>query len=166
MRHYSAERKESVLSKLLPPHNKSYRELSKEEGIPATTIYTWLKKYNRVGTMSSKSIKTSVDWGVEARFSALVETATMSEIELSEYCREKGLYPEELKQWKEECITGLSQKPGSIKSETNQARGDKKRINHLEKELRRKEKALAEAAALLVLGKKLQAFYEEGSEDA
>jgi transposase len=166
MRQYSEERKASLLNKLLPPHNKTYTELSKEEGVPATTIYTWIKKRTRVDTMSSKSVKASGIWSVEARFSAIVETATLSEVELGEYCREKGLYPEQLKQWKNECIAGLTQKPACIHQEKSQGKGDKKRISHLEKELRRKEKALAEAAALLILGKKLQAFYEEGSEDA
>lgn len=166
MRQYSEERKASVLNKLLPPHNKTYRELSREEGIPAPTIYTWIKKSNQVGAMNSKSVKTSVSWSVEARFSAIIETATMNETEVGEYCREKGLYPEQLKRWKNECIAGLTEKPSSIQQEKSQGKGDKKRISQLEKELRRKEKALAEAAALLILGKKLQAFYEEGSEDA
>jgi len=166
MRHYSEERKEFVLSKLLPPYNKTYAEISKEEGIPPTTIYTWVKKRNQVGTMNFKSVKTSALWSAEARFSAIVETATMSETELGEYCRTKGLYPEQLKCWKDEFIVSLTEKPAFIHQERKQGKGDKKRIIHLEKELRRKEKALAEAAALLILGKKLQAFYEEGSEDA
>lgn len=165
MRQYSEEKKASVLSKLLPPYNKTYRELSREEGIPAPTIYTWIKKNNQVGIMSFKSVKTSVSWSVEARFLTLVETATMNETELGEYCREKGLYPEQLRRWKNECIAGLTERP-VIQEEKSQGKGDKKRISQLEKELRRKEKALAEAAALLILGKKLQAFYEEGSEDA
>ena len=166
MRQYSAERKESVLNKLLPPHNKTYLELSREEGIPAPTIYTWIKKRKQVGLMSSKPVKISVLWSVEARFSAIVETATMNETELGEYCREKGLYPEQLKCWKNEFIAGLTEKSTYYQQEKSQGKGDKKRISQLEKELRRKEKALAEAAALLILGKKLQAFYEEGSEDA
>lgn len=166
MRQYSEERKASVLSKLLPPHNKTYLEISREEQIPATTIYTWLKKRNQVGTMNSKSGKKSPLWSAEARFSAIVETATMNELALGEYCREKGLYPEQIKGWKAEFIASLSEKPSLNTQKSKQEQGDKKRISHLEKELRRKEKALAEAAALLVLGKKLQAFYGEGSEDA
>jgi transposase len=166
MRQYSEERKEAVLNKLLPPHNKTYTELSKEEGIPVSTIYTWVKTGAGVGTMSSKSVKISALWSVEARFCAIVETATMSESELGKYCREKGLYPEQLRDWKAEFIASLTINPATSQQERTQGKGDKKRINQLEKELRRKEKALAEAAALLILGKKLQAFYGEGSEDA
>ncbi len=166
MRQYSEERKESVLSKLLPPYNKNYTELSKEEGIPVSTIYTWANKQKAAGKMSSKAIKKPVLWSVETRFSAIVEAATMNELELGEYCRKKGLYPEQLKEWKAEFIASLMEKPSVSQQEKSQEKGDKKRITHLEKELRRKEKALAEAAALLMLGKKLQAFYGEGSEDA
>lgn len=165
MRQYSEERKEAVLKKLLPPYNKTYIELSQEECIPASTIYTWLKKRQQVGKMNSKVIKISTLWSVEARFSAIVETATMSELELGEYCREKGLYPDQIKDWKAEFIASLTGDPVSSQQEKAQGKGDKKRINQLEKELRRKEKALAEAAALLILGKKLQAFYGEGNED-
>jgi transposase len=165
MRQYSEERKEAVLSKLLPPYNKTYTELSKEECIPVSTIYTWLKKRQQVGKMNFKVVKTSTAWSAEARFSAIVETATMNELELGAYCREKGLYPDQIKGWKTEVIASLTGIPVSNQQEKTHGKGDKKRIHQLEKELRRKEKALAEAAALLILGKKLRAFYGEGSED-
>ena len=162
MRQYSKERKEAVLNKLLPPYNRTYIEVSEEECIPVSTIYTWLRKRQQVGKMSSKVMRTSMQWSVEARFSAIVETAKMSELELGEYCREKGLYPGQLKEWKDQFLSGLRGNPVSSQQEKNQGKGDKKRINQLERELHRKEKALAEAAALLILGKKLQAFYGEG----
>ena len=164
MRQYSEERKAATLVKLLPPHNKTYVDISKEEGIPISTIYTWGKKYRNGGGMKPKSNKQE-KWGVEARFAALVETARLSEAELGEYCRTKGLYPEEIKQWKKDMIAGMQQHATHVYAEKGQGKEEKKRITDLEKELRRKEKALAEAAALLVLGKKLQAFYGEGSED-
>ncbi|BCA97294.1 hypothetical protein TUM19329_36550 (plasmid) [Legionella antarctica] len=138
MRQYSEERKEAVLKKLLPPYNKTYTELSKEECIPTSTIYTWLKKRQQVGTMNSKVVRLSQPWSVEARFSAIVETATMSEIELGEYCREKGLYPEQIKDWKAQFISGLSGDSVSSQQEKAQGKGDKKRINQLEKGFCRK----------------------------
>ena len=101
----------------------------------------------------------------ESRFIILVETALMNELELSHYCREKGLYPEQIKQWKQECLSGMNGNSGSMLQDKAQAKKDKKIIQQLGKELSRKEKALAEAAALLILRKKLHAFYEEGNED-
>lgn len=166
MRTYSTERKESVLRKLSSPFNLTYSELSREEGIPLTTIYTWQKKRSDRGReMANIKDKKSATWTSEERFAAIVETAKLSEIELSEYCREKGLYPEQLKEWKTAFIENESHKSSSNQQGKAQTKADKKRISQLEKELMRKEKALAEAAALLILRKKLDAFYEEGSEE-
>ena len=162
---YSKERKEAVLKKLLPPISLSFKKLSEEEGIPVSTLYTWHTKYKIAGGLMRKSGRGNKNWSAEERFSMIVETSKLSELELGEYCREKGIYPEQIKSWKEAFISNESPKANVSKQDKAQAQGDKKKINALEKELRRKEKALAEAAALLVLRKKLHAFYEEGNED-
>ena len=93
----------------------------------------------------------------EQRFSIVLETATFSETQLSEYCREQGLYSEQIQQWKQACIDANSDDKMPI---TKADKQDKKRIKALEKELHRKEKALAETADLLVLRKKFNALYE------
>ncbi len=98
------------------------------------------------------------DYSAEARFAIVLEAATLSETELSQYCRENGLYPEQVQQWKQACINGNT-KPVSVSNSS-----DKKRIKELEKELHRKEKALAETAALLVLRKKFNARFGEDEE--
>ncbi len=166
MRTYSEERKKSVLNKLLPPHNKTYTEISKEENIPVSTIHTWVRKHQDKGIMvTNKEGKTGLWSTAESRFAVIVETATMTELELGEYCRKQGLYPETIKEWKAQFITRHADTKPVEPQDKTQSKEDKKKIAQLEKELRRKEKALAEAAALLVLGKKLQAFYAEGSED-
>ena len=108
---------------------------------------------------------TSDEWSGEAKFAVVVETAVLSEAELSQYCREKGLYPDQVKGWKQDCLEGFNSNPERQRETAKQSRADKKQIRQLEKELSRKEKALAEAAALLVLRKKLKAFYGEGQED-
>lgn len=162
--HYSEERKQAVLKLLLPPHNKGCREVARSEGISATTIYTWAKNQNMVGVMK-KNQKTVDTWSAEARFTVLVETATLSEEALSAYCREKGLYVEQVKQWKANCIGSIADNPKLTIKDKEEQKADKKRIAKLERELARKEKALAEAAALLVLRKKLEAFYGEGGEE-
>lgn len=162
---YSLERKESALKKLNSPLKPSYRKVSEEEGIPITTLYTWCKSQTRVNEMASKVVKETKTWGAEARFSIIVETAALSESELGEYCRKKGIYPEQIKMWKADFIKNGALQLVSKQQEKKQSSIDKKRIQQLEKELQRKEKALAEAAALLILRKKLQAFYGEGNED-
>ena len=106
-------------------------------------------------------ISSSDKWSSEEKFAVVLETSTLSEIELSEYCRTKGLYPEQIKAWKQALIAGSTTRPSKRAKQTPEQKADKKRIKDLERELRRKEKALAEAAALLVLGKKYDAYWKE-----
>ncbi len=89
----------------------------------------------------------------------------MTEHELSQYCREKGLYPEQINEWRSECMQGFMTQKEREAEVKKQAKADKCEIKELKKELRYKEKALAETTALLVLRKKLRAFYGEEPED-
>ena len=101
---YSVERKTSVLKKLLQPHNQSVLKVAELEGISEATLYNWRTKAKQQGMPVPGSRKTSDKWSAEAKFAVVVETASMSESELSSYCRSKGLYPEQVKQWKHACI--------------------------------------------------------------
>ncbi len=83
----------------------------------------------------------------------------------SQYCREKGLFPEQVQTWRSECMQGFMSSKEREAEAKKQAKADKLEIKELKKELRHEEKALAETAALLVLRKKLRAFYEEEPED-
>ena len=167
MRHYySEQRKAIILKRLLPPFNESISKVSRDEGIPKTTLFTWKQKQGELKKMVPQIVKKKPQFTAETRFAILVETATMSEAALSVYCREKGLYPEQVKAWKAECLSSMAPQPSKLSyAEKQEAKKDQKRIRELEKELRKKEKALAEAAALLMLRKKLRALYGEDSED-
>ncbi|UTV26398.1 IS3 family transposase [Photobacterium atrarenae] len=156
MPRYSEERKAAILKKLLPPHNKTIPEVAAEEHISEATLYNWRSKLRSEGKPVPGSEKNSEQWSAEAKFATVIETASLSETELSQYCREKGLYPEQVKAWKLACISGAAQAEQSKKTEQTERKADKKRIRKLETELRRKDKALAETAALLVLFKKAQ----------
>lgn len=83
---------------------------------------------------------------------------------MSEYCRRKGLYPEQVSAWRLACIAGQQSEKPQRQAEREQAKADKKRIHELERELRRQDKALAETAAILVLRKKLNAYWGDDSE--
>jgi transposase len=158
MPRYSAERKASVLKKLLPPHNQPIAEVAEQEGISDATLYTWRNEAKQQGVPVPGSGKTSDQWSAEAKFAVVVETASLSESALSEYCRSKGLFPEQVKEWKRACIQGQLSEADRRKQEREQAKQDKREIKLLKRELHRKEKALAEAAALLVLQKKYNAY--------
>ena len=98
-------------------------------------------------------MSSSDKWSNEEKFAVVLETAALSAADLNQYCREKGLYPEQVKQWKQACIAGNTVKATRNTKLTAEQQSAKKRIKELEREIRRKEKALAESAALLVLGK-------------
>lgn len=165
MPRYSVERKAAVLCKLLPPHNRSVPDVAREEGLCEATLYNWRNTAKNEGAPVPGSGKKSDHWSAEAKFAVVVETASFSEARLSEYCREKGLYPEQVKAWKSACIEGAASDVERRKNEQTEAKKDRKRIKSLERELRYKEKALAETAALLVLRKKLNALWGENEED-
>lgn len=160
MARYSLERKVAVLDKLLPPHNLSIPEVANEEGISQGCLYNWLKQARLEGRPVPGSRKsTPEDWSIQDKFAVVLETASLTAQELSEYCRSKGLYPEQIERWKQACMQGLgTPKPEADTKET------RKKLLKLEKEIQRKDKALAEAAALLILQKKVQALWEADAE--
>jgi transposase-like protein len=156
---YSSQFKEAILNKL-KQSSLSVRKFAEQEGFNLSTLYSWQKQFNVSGLIVSK-ISSPDKWSSEEKFAVVMETSSLSEVELSEYCRVKGLYPEQIKAWKQACIAGNTTKPSKRVKQTPEQKADKKRIKSLERELRRKEKALAEAAALLVLGKKYDAYWKE-----
>jgi transposase len=157
---YSSQFKEAILTKL-SQSGLSVRKFAVQEGINISTLYSWQKQFNTSG-LSVAKVSSSDKWSSEEKFSVVLETATLSEVELNEYCRVKGLYSEQVKAWKQACIavntTAKSTKRAKV---TPEQKSDKKRIKELEREVRRKDKALAETAALLVLGKKFDAYWKD-----
>ena len=107
----------------------------------------------------------SEQWSAQTKLAIVAETYSMTENELSQYCREKGLFPEQVQRWRSECMQGFMSSKDREAQAKKQAKADKLEIKELRKELRHKEKALAETAALLVQRKKLRAFYGEEPED-
>lgn len=163
---YSSEFKSNILKQLLPPSNLTIKELSEKEGIPEGTLYTWRHRYISKGTVMPSNRSSSADsWSAEQKLAVVVETYSMNTEELNEYCRSKGFYSDQIKSWKKACLAGYSTMTNSKKVETDKAKQSRKKIRSLEKELHRKEKALAEAAALLTLGKKCDALWAEKEEN-
>ncbi len=163
MRHYPEELKKAAISKLIES-GLSLRQFAQREGISLSTLYSWRVKYTEADFRLTKS-NTPENWTAEQKFSAVIETAAMSEVEVSEYCRKKGLFPEQIQQWKQSCISGNQSEADKRKQQAQERKADKKRIKELEKELKRKDAALAETAALLVLRKKLNAYWGEDEDN-
>ena len=106
-------------------------------------------------------------WSAADKFTVVLETAGLNATELSAYCRQKGLYPEQVDRWRQ-ASQDANEKPVLTMKEQKELEKlraqDQREIKQLKQELRRKEKALAEAAALLVLRKKWEAFCSEDAE--
>ena len=161
---YSQERKEAVLKKMLPPNNQPIAEIAKAEGISDATLYHWRAQARNAGRLMPNTDNTPTGWSSKEKFAAVMETAAMSEAEIAEYCRQRGLYPEQLAQWRIACEQANDWSRATERQLKETTKLDRKKLKTLEKELARKEKALAEAAALLVLRKKLDAMFEDGGD--
>jgi transposase len=154
MSQYSEEFKASIIAKMLPPNNVSVPLLSQETGIPKDTLYTWRVKHRKANGQSGPQPLPSAGLSSEEKFAVVVETASLNEVELSEYCRRKGLYPAQISAWRNTCLQANASVSSKVERERLSQQANA--IKQLEAELRRKEKALAEAAALWVLEKKFK----------
>ena len=156
---YSKELRERAIAQLLPPINASLSTVSKELNIPYQTLYAWRTQSSKQQVPVSQAGEPEDLIDAQTKFKVVLETASLNEVDLAAYCRSKGLYVEQIAQWRAHCEASFNPKPMSAAERTNA-----KRIQLLERELLRKEKALAEAAALMILRKKAEAIWGLGEE--
>ena len=155
--------KEAIVARLLE-EDVIVMDIHKETGIGINTLYRWRDEaLSKKGLSATTKYKNADKWSSQDKFTVVLETANLSEIEFSEYCREKGIYPEQVKEWREACINANNDANERRDKASKELNIERKQREKLEKELARKEKALAEAAALLVLRKKASAIW--GTED-
>ena len=162
---YSSERKEAVLRKMMAPHNRPIKQLAQEEGISEATLFNWRKQAREKGLLLPGGNSGPEGWSSRDKFAAVLETAAFNETELAEHCRKRGIYPEQLTQWRKACERANDWDRENTRRLKIEKKADLQRIRKLERELRRKEKALAEAAALLVLQKKVQAIWGDPEDE-
>lgn len=162
---YTREFKASVLKRLEEPTKDTISSLSEEFKIPRTTIYQWIKKVESDRNKAAINKKHTSKWSSEDKFHVVLETAPLSETQLAEYCRKKGIYVDEVKAWRDQCLKANQAAVEDPKELKNSLKEEKDKVKQLEKELRTKEKALAETAALLVLRKKANAIWGDPEEE-
>ena len=159
-KNYSEDFKNAMVEKLSGPDARTATALAEEVGVPQSTLSRWLREYGRFSSMGEGmgNKKRPQNWTAEEKMDAVIAYDGMDESERGLYLRGHGLYSVDIERWREEMLQALSKKP---------KKGDPKdkRIKDLEGELRRKEKALAETAALLVLKKKAQAIWGDDEEE-
>ena len=167
MRRYSEAVEADVRRRMSPPHRQSVTRISQELGIHAITLYKWRKTWRLQGEVVPASEKEPEGWSAADKFTVVLETAGLNTTELSAYCRERGLFPEQVSRWRQ-AAQDANAKPVLTMAEQKELEKlraqDQREIKALKKELQRKEKAMAEMAALLVLQKKWDAFCSEDAE--
>ena len=163
------EFKEQALSKARQRGTRTLDEVAAELNMPVQTLKGWLKttRAKSVGTTMPSSLPQSMparQWSAAERLLALQESHGLSGEALHAWCREKGLFEHQLNAWREAFCSSAEPESAQERRETKAELKDLKgKHEALQRELRRKERALAEAAALLVLQKKFQALL--GDED-
>lgn len=146
------------MARLLPPESAAADAVAREIGVSVDTLERW-----RSEAMARPARERT--WTAAARLEAVIATAAMGEAARSAWCREHGVFPQQLQQWRDSATQALAQ-PQEQAASPQQTKQDRRRIKELERELRRKEKALAETAALLVLSKKLEAIFHTDKGEA
>jgi transposase-like protein len=144
---------------MLPPNTMAIRQLSQEEGISEATLHKWRAEARSKGQLLPDADAGPEGWSSRDKFAAVLETAAMNEADLAEYCRKRGLFPEQIKAWRLACEQANDWDRASTARLGQATKEEKKRVKELERELARKDRALAETAALLVLRKKASAIW-------
>ena len=157
MARYGQVFKDRAVARLLPPESSSVDVVAREIGIGAGTLERW-----REEALSRPARGRA--WTARARLDAVITVAAMDEVTRNAWAREHGVYPAELEKWRASATSALAE-PEEVRASPQATRQDRKRIKELERELLRKDRALAETAALLVLSKKVAAIFSKGEDE-
>ncbi len=157
---YSYEFKTQAVEKALSrPPDVSINSVALSFGIDYSTLRRWIAKSQNhlLAEENMSREKTPQQWTQEQKLQAVIACESMDEEHTSSWCREKGLFPHHIKTWRKEFAETPLKSSSSGKARIKQLTLENK---SLKKQLRRKEKALAETAALLVLKKKADQIWE------
>jgi transposase len=155
---YSPAFKAKMVEKLLGPDGRSACSLSREVGVPQSTLSRWTRQAVTLKGMDKKKSRSA-----EEKLRIVVQASELPEEELGAFLRREGVHSSQLEQWRETVRGALT--GGQTSESRRQIQRDRKRIQKLERELRRKDKALAESAALLWLKKKVQDLWGDEDDD-
>lgn len=148
---------EQALIKVYSRGERTIQSVAEELNVNCHTVKNWMKRKraDTVGLLVAKERRPQ-DWTTEQQLMALHETHNMTGEALQRWCRENGLFMHHLSSWKTAFCEGTK-----VASGMRETRALKDENEQLKRELIRKERALAEAAALLILQKKFRALWED-----
>lgn len=158
---YSDKFKSRMIQRMTGRRRMSACALSKEVGVAQPTLSLWLREAGSLRAVKDDEKKRTPparraeDWPAHEKLAAVMESESIAEADLGVWLRRRGLKEEHLRQWRESALSGVAARPPRASSES------RKRVKDLERQLKRKDKALAETAALLVLQGKMEALWAE-----
>jgi transposase len=161
---YSQEFQSNIVKKILSSPDKTITSIAKEEDISTSAIYRWLNQHkNTTLKVDEAEPCRPIDWEPSSKLKALQESFNLDGEELNSYCRRNGIYSHHLDEWRNDFMT--SKKDSLSDKQKAELKLLRKQNKQLTQELNRKEKALAETAALLVLKKKANLIWGDNEED-
>ena len=159
---YDNDFKDWVVLQMMPPLNRSVAELAVALNLTPQSLRNWRQMARDKGLIVPGNGKTSDQWSSADKFNAVMETGPLSEVEISQYCRIKGIYPEQIQQWRLACQN--ANPVVDFKSRTSKT-AEQRRIKIIERQLIQSNAGRAEAVALLELRKKANAIWGKDKED-
>jgi len=153
---YSEAFKTNAVKQYWNSQPRSLSKCAKKIGVASTTLENWVRNasFKKREHMTTRK----KNWTPMEKLQIVVQSEQLSEEQLGEFLRKNGIYEETLQEWKRDSLESLGQTDHQTRRENQQL---KKENKQLKKEVTRKDKALAESAALLVLSKKFQALWAD-----
>lgn len=143
----------------MQPNGPTQLAVSRDTGVPQTTLSRWMQRARTIAPMSPKNPSRRKKRTADEKLRVLLEASRLPDEELGAFLRREGLHEAQLKEWREAARAGLASLTGDRRSPEAQ------RVKQLESELLRKDKALAEVSALMILRKKVQALWGDEDDD-
>jgi transposase-like protein len=163
-KHVSQQRSEefrrAAVEKFHSRGSRSVEEVARVLGVSSWSLYQWSKRYGKAEGM--KDNRRPADRSVEEKLKAVIEFEGLEGEKQGEYLRREGLHSEHIAGWKKSMEAGLEGGGGLTAANRSEWAADKKKIKELERDLHRKDRALAETTALLVLKKKADLIWGSG----
>jgi transposase len=161
---YTVAFRARMVRRMMSPPAISVRGLARETGLSQGTLSRWVREARRFGQMMTEDespepeppadVPEPKKWTTDEKLRVLVEAQHLEGEGLGAFLRKEGLHAAQVQAWRD--ALGAEEAPAG--AERLRILATERRVKELERELRRKDKALAEAAALLLLEKKLQSM--------
>ncbi len=161
---YGPALREAILRRILPPNSEPMSKVARDSGICLQTLFNWKNQAIADGLSFLEETETE-KFSSQEKFRMVVESEALNETELAEYARSKGVYVEQLRQWREICENANGNHAADTVQFNKVIKEKDRQIRAIQADLDKKDKALAEVTALEVLRKKAKAIWGDPEDE-